>query len=350
MRRPPFVFLFVVFISFTLIISCCKKDNCITCPPPGQDTTSHNWTFETFVLGDGNSSVLYDVTIINDMLANAVGEIYLKDSLGNYDQLPYNLVKWDGQSWELQKLNYAGSPPIIRTIFAINDHDMWLDPWFHWDGQKFQELPIDPILIGVGVNKIWGGSDGIYVVGNNGFIAHSSINGVWTKIDSKTDLQFLDIYGSTDSKTGVQQILAVCTRNYPPGRGIFSIRGNAATQFSSYTIQDELFGVWFVPNRHYYVVGGGIYEKNSLSDSTWENGPLDITHYATTKVRGNGLNDVIVVGAFGEFLHWNGSTWKSFIDQTGLPNGSYSSVAIRGNLVIAVGANNAKAVIAIGRR
>ena len=94
----------------------------------------------------------------------------------------------------------------------------------------------------------------------------------------------------------------------------------------------------------------GIYQKNSLSDGKWINGPLDITHYATTKVRGNNINDVVVVGAFGEFLHWNGVRWKSYIDQTGLSNGSYTSVAVSGNLVVAVGGNNAQAVITMGTR
>jgi hypothetical protein len=40
-----------------------------------------------------------------------------------------------------------------------------------------------------------------------------------------------------------------------------------------------------------------------------------ITHYATTEIRGNGLNDIFVSGAFGEFLHFNGVSWE----QIGLP-------------------------------
>jgi hypothetical protein len=69
--------------------------------------------------------------------------------------------------------------------------------------------------------------------------------------------------------------LAVCTQNYPPGNGIFTLNGNNATEISSNIIEGngqiaELFGVWFIPNRHYYVVGTGIYEKRSLSDIAWE--------------------------------------------------------------------------------
>lgn len=41
------------------------------------DTTSHDFTWQIYTLGDGTgSSCLYDVAIINDTLAYAVGEIY----------------------------------------------------------------------------------------------------------------------------------------------------------------------------------------------------------------------------------------------------------------------------------
>jgi len=189
----------------------------------------------------------------------------------------------------------------------------------------------------------------MYFVGWNGTIIH--YDGVeWRRIESGTDLQFLDIYGATDSKTGEQQILAVCTRNYPLGQAIFRIQGSAASQISSYPVQWELWSAWFAPNRHYYVVGAGIYEKHFLSDSVWRNGPLDITRYGTTKIRGNALNDVVVVGAFGEWLHYNGVSWKSFHNVTGFASGAFASVAVRGNLTIAVGQSDARAIIANGMR
>ena len=49
------------------------------------DTTSHNFTWQTFEFGQHSSSVLYDVAIINENNIWAVGEIYMNDSLGNPD-------------------------------------------------------------------------------------------------------------------------------------------------------------------------------------------------------------------------------------------------------------------------
>jgi len=111
-----------------------------------------------------------------------------------------------------------------------------------------------------------------------------------------------------------------------------------------------LFSCWFIPNRHYYVVGSGIYEKKYLIDSNWRNEPLDITHYGTSRIRGTEINNVFVVGAYGEILHFNGYSWKSFLPEIGTFNGSYGSIDINENLVAITGFESAKAKITIGIR
>jgi hypothetical protein len=197
---------------------------------------------------------------------------------------------------------------------------------------------------------MWGtSSSDFYIVGTNGQIAN--YNGTnWQRIVTGTDLEFLDIYGATDSKTNQQQILAVCTRNYPLDKAIYIIEGNTANLISCTPIQWELFSCWFIPNKKYYVVGDGIYEKTNLSINSWKDNGFNITHYATTKIRGNDINDVFVVGAFGEIIHYNGFSWKSFLPELGIFNGSYGSVDIKGNLVAITGFESAKAKITIGQR
>ncbi|WP_407931013.1 glucosyl transferase, partial [Ignavibacterium album] len=313
------------------------------------DTTSHEFSWQSWEFGTIGSSTLYDVAIIDENDIWAVGEINIADtSINGYTT--YNAVHWDGTKWELKRILYKGGFWSIRTIFAFSSNDIWFSGYVRYLNGQFIELTIPDILIGWGINKLWGSSsEDLYAVGNNGNIAHWD-GRKWTKIESGTDLNFIDIYGSTDSKTGEQQILAVCTRNLPLDKGIYRIEGNTATQISSAPIQWELFALWFIPNRHYYVVGSGIYEKKFLSDSTWKNGPLDITHYGTTGIRGNELNNVFVAGAFGEFLHFNGITWKSYINELGWFNGSYGGVALKDNMVITVGYESAKAKILIGKK
>src|SRR5690606_22031490 len=92
------------------------------------DTTSHNFTWQTFEFGiQTNVSRLFDVAIINENDIWAVGEIYMNDSLGNPDPSCYNAVHWDGLSWELKKIktNACGGvdyPPIKAIItFSSNE-------------------------------------------------------------------------------------------------------------------------------------------------------------------------------------------------------------------------------------
>ncbi len=73
------------------------------------DTTSHNFSYQTFELGEpltGNSSILYDVALIDANNIWAVGEIYVDDSLGQTDSRAVCVAHWDGQDWNLMKVCY----------------------------------------------------------------------------------------------------------------------------------------------------------------------------------------------------------------------------------------------------
>lgn len=346
----------------------CKKESPVAPSSlSAPDSTSNNFTWTQYTVGgQGGSSYFRDVAIINDIDIWAVGEIYTNDSTGKPDPILYNVIHWNGSSWTLLRLKYF--PPgaigdslvgVGSAIFARSENDIWLvaDYIYHFDGSKFTPIYNTGAE---GANKIWGDAGGsLWSVSNGGKVAEYS-NGVWTKLASGTNLDLEDIWGATNPSTGEDEILAVAAHNSYPQEGhiLLSIQGNKVDSVSTNPIEylPGFFGIWFVPSKHYYIVGDGIFQSDSLSGSKWISDSLHITKYGTTCVRGNALNDVFVVGAFGEFLHWNGSTWKSFIDQTGLSNGSYSSVAISGNLVVAVGANDApgeldsKAVVTIGRR
>jgi hypothetical protein len=309
--------------------------------------------------GNAGSCVFNDVAIINDTLAYAVGAIYLNDSTtGQPDPNAYNLVKWDGVKWNLLRLQFytfcgqssTGSYP-TNAILAFGPTDIWIasgSEITHYDGAN----QLVTICTPVSTNKLWGtSSNDIYAVGALGGIAHYN-GSVWTKIESGTTISINDIYGAYNSASKQWEILAVASQNLPTGHAILSINGNTATPLSSNPIDnvEEYFGVWFVPCEQYYVIGDGIYQKNLLSDAAWRNNPLDVTHYATTKIRGNAINDVFACGAFGEVLHFNGSTWKSYQSTTYLSDGAYTSIAIQNNFVIVVGGDNPLAAVAIGRR
>ena len=259
--------------------------------------------------------------------------------------------------WNLKRLQFytfcgqssTGSYP-TKAIWAFGPTDIWITSGSeitHYDGNNQSSTACIP----VSVYKLWGtSSSDLYVVGAIGGIAH--FNGTsWTKIESGTSLDIQDIYGAYNSVTSQWEVIAVAgNAGSSYDRKILQIKGTNISTLSDNPISLSLNGVWFVPNQRYYVVGDGIYEKSNLSDTSWIVHQLDITHYYTTQVKGNSTNDVFIIGAFGEFLHWNGKSWLSYQSVTGLSNGAYGSMAIRNNLVIAVGMDSPRAVVTIGRR
>ena len=124
---------------------------------------------------------------------------------------------------------------------------------------------------------------------------------------------------------------------------------NQAVQINAVGSKWPLSGIWFKSRIKYYVIGSGIYQTNQLGE-TWQGNPLDITTYFVNRIRADEINDVIIVGAYGETLHFNGVNWKSFFNETYISNGAYLSVAIKNNLIIAVGYQSALAVLTVGHR
>lgn len=323
-----------------------------TCHSPtgasnGSDTTSHAWNFTVYKLGDGGSSDLYDVAIINDTLACAVGEIYLKDSTGQLDPVLYNIASWNGRAWSVHRVSYIyngiATYSSISWIYAINGDDIWFGNSTHWDGKQFANIDIGmSIFYGTGTNKMGGIGGNLYVVGNSGRVANYDGRD-WQSVQSSTNLNFYDVYGSGG------QVLAVASNPFTGyDRKIVQFNGAAATAISDSPITWPLMGVWFVPG-HYYVVGQGIYEKTSLSDPVWRQDSVDTVDFFSC-IRGNAWNDVFVAGGYGQLLHFNGKSWQSYQNVLGLQTGSIGRIAVKGNMMILVGMLGSRAVAVIGRR
>lgn len=346
------------FLPLVLVTSCHKPSP--TQPSVGLDTTSHSFTWQITLLGDGlSSSMLNDVAIINDTLAYAVGEIFLRDSTGQEDFNPYNAAIWNGRSWTIQRIPYyyqgqALYQP-IRWIYALSESDIWFENSVRWNGQAFENVDIGTsVFLGIGSRKMWVSTNGLmYIVGNSGTIALSTNHGsTWQALASGTTLPFQDIWGAANPATGQTEVLAVASNTIavPSGKKLLRITGTTVSTVSDSGLSFALSGIWFLPNEIYYLVGGGIYYSGTVGTGTIWKGELSaVTPYYTEDVRGNGPNDVFVVGDYGEILHFNGASWRSFRSETGLTNGRYRRVAVAGNLVIAVGDEGDQAVVAVGR-
>jgi hypothetical protein len=350
-------FLGFLFTQLLLFVQCDTTE-----PPDNnndQDTTSHNFSFQTCTFGEHSSSVLYDVAIINENNIWAVGEIYMNDSLGQPDPNAFNAAHWDGSEWKLKRIRYYGScsaveyPPLI-AIWALSENELVISNggsigWLTGNTLRL-DCEINPLLTG-SINKVWGSNkDDLYVVGNNGNIVRYQ-NGSWTNIVSGTDLDVYDIWGDYNSTNSGYEIIAVAAKEFVTfNRRIFRITGNSAQNISSDSIPFSIHGVWFKSGKKYLVAGDGLYSKNNInSTSEWEWLHPAVTYYYLYAIRGQDINDIFTCGAFGEMIHYKGSTWKSFMQETSI-NGTLNNIDFKKNLVAAVGYASPKAVITIGKR
>lgn len=316
------------------------------------DTTSHEFTWEIEYLGVASLSTLYDVAIINDTLAYAVGEIYLRDSSGNTDPTPYNAARWNGVDWEVMRVPYifAGHPVVseARWIFPLGESNILFGNSVRWNGGGFENADLGAsIFPGIRSNKMWGRSSGdLYWVGSLGTIAHFE-GGSWKSIPSGTALPIRDVYGSM--ATNSTEVLAIAS-NLAENQGmrLLSLDLNGSHDVSVSGLSWRLSGVWFIPGRYYVVVGDGLFVKRRIDNgNAWEDLAPGLTVHFIQAVRGFGLNNIVAVGHFGSVLHYNGSSWKNLQARTAI-DGIYTSVSVRGRMVMVVGQSSAGAVILKG--
>ncbi len=317
------------------------------------DTTSHDfqWTSYTFG-GYSGTSYFSDVSIINENDIWAVGGIY-GDSI-NQDMF-YNAIRWNGSQWELHQIyvNYHSQPTLtpLEGSFALPDGNIvfssglpYLPEGDHWKLYHLWDMGILGQSDG-GVPIIWGISlINLYFVGRIGTIVQ--YNGTnWHKIESGTDLPIQDVWGSQNPSSGETEILAVASDlHHNLGNELIRIQGLQTGAVPDSGLPWSINGVWFIPGRMYYIAGDGLFYARHLGTSWHQvsNQPL----IYKTGIRGQAINDIFVVGSFGLISHFNGYSWHHY----GSPevpyfNGRYFAVALKEDLVMAVGKGNGQVAI-----
>jgi hypothetical protein len=315
------------------------------------DTTSHNFSWQTFEFGKHSSSTLYDVALINGNDIWAVGEIYLNDSLGNPDSKRYNAIKWNGTNWTVIRIpyNYQGADFYnpIQSVFAFGPNDIWFcgNGVIHWDGNNFNPMPIPTNVWGpYQMNKIWGNSsNNLYIVGNNGIIAHYQ-NGIWSKIESGTDVNLIDIYGTPNGEA----VWVSGYEDFKPTVLLKIFNSRIETVFNS---RDYLFvfdpvnlsggieGVWTINNNFIYVTTWySLYRKsvNSVSSNAEALRPGSIVTAFGSKSRGSDINNIFTVGYRNSIYHFNGITFRTY-QEAADDKVIYYSLDVKTNLSVLCG-------------
>jgi hypothetical protein len=331
------------------------------------DTTSHNFSFETFTFGDISNSYLFDVAIINENNIWAVGEILIADtSATGYTK--YNAVHWDGSEWNLKRINMQSScnpvtiPP-LRAILAFSENNIVITSggsigWF--DGDTIDlDCGVNTLLTG-SINKIWGSSSSdLYVVGNNGNIVH--YNGtLWSRIESGTDVNFLDVWGTPDGsivwacgETIYKTVLVKIENN----QANVVFEGTYPMPQIKNRFSDGLLSLWTNKNKFIYVLSPyNLYRcENNTTGEGHELYPYDdYFKGAYLRIRGTGINNLITAGNKSTITHFNGSSWRIY-DELRNEDQLLRGLDADENLLVTVGEKFEntfyyKAIIMVGKR
>jgi hypothetical protein len=321
--------------------------------------TSQNFTWQAYSWGMHSSSSLYDVAIINENDIWAVGEIYMNDSIGNPDPICFNAVNWNGQHWEIKKITvtYNGDQTIatLKGIFVLPNGEIILTSGLPYlpqgNGWKLYHLWDMGVLDenDGSVDRIWGTSiNDLYFAGSKGTIV-SYQNGNWQKIESGTDIDFRDIYGSANEDTNELEIIALASNILAkPGKRLLRIKNQTVQTLPDSGLSNYLSTIWFMSDRKYCLGGQGYYESRTFGP-VWERN-TSMPQFHITSIRGAGLNDIVLGGTFGLLMHYNGVSWMNYANITAAYFDVISSVAIKGNTIVAAGFMGSKAVVLVGKR
>ena len=334
------------------------------------DTTSHNFTFETFTFGEHSHSRLNDVAIVGNEIW-AVGEIYMNDSLGQPDPNPYGLIHWDGLEWNIERITAqnpsGGYSYIIPTgICAIGPTEIWLARGgvylFNGDSITYPYWLVNYSGYNGGIfnngesaSKLWGSSsEDLYTVGLKGALAH--FNGTsWQRMESGMDVDLFDIWGSEDGTIwtcGYSDDYSTSTLLRYAGMDWETVyEGNSSNQSNGFYI-GPISGVWGANKFRIYMMNwNGIYIQENSKELFLEK---EIARFSDVGFGIDGTDDNNIFACGEGFVgHWNGVSYTEypelFRDQR-----TFYSVKVNGNTVCAVGSDYngfiySQAVIALSK-
>jgi hypothetical protein len=347
------VFFLILSMIYFSSLSCNTTDPGRDDNTGGADTTSQNFTFETYEFGDGGSSSYFnDVWVFDEKNIWAVG--YISPASATVDGVRIsnpNIIKWDGATWKLQP--YSGTSSGIYGIWAYDTSLIY----FAWGNVlKYENGVYRNIVVqgnwaqGQSIEKIWGSSkENIWGVGPWGTVVHYDGTG-WKKIDFDTQWYFYNITGNKE--TGIAYATA---RNEKSTTVIVMLsEGNAEIIYQSTTGDITSHGsrtIEYMDSSQVYLADNRIWSFNTQTKDIINRYKLT-TGIGIYSIAKHNKNDVYyfgtMVGGTGKLVHYNGKKYK----EMDMPYGSYNYGGSSGNKNIAAygGFIKNKAVITLIRR
>ncbi len=338
--------------SLSILLSFCA--GCDDSPPGppvgGLDTTSHAISWRTDTLGFF-SSRLIDVWGTSPSNVYAVGLLDPEGTEPSSFILRFNGIRWT--TIEDDSLSWWVGAGVLAGIHGLSDSAIYVvGSRFNgppatglvarWDGRRWWNISPDSTgsLLSVWVRT----AEDVYACGLDGTILRYD-GRRWMKLESGTDLDVWSIVGLPNG-----DLYAVAADNWNSYRGslVFRIKGNAVVVDNSVSVGRRL-DIWGSSEATLYAVGDGTFQRTAMV--AWQEVATPNPRVGLHSTSGTGANDVIIAGAFGAVVHWNGASWH-FYDELFFPSSSrsYSGAYAIGGSYFLVGNTGGRALITIGIR
>jgi len=305
------------------------------------DTTSHQFSFAVDTIGI-YGSYLNDVAIVNENDIWVVGNI-------ETDSTSYNAAHYNGEEWELIKIQPQGYVQPLGSIYYFSENNIWFSlstlP-IRWDGESYYlYTPANDNYPGGSIiNEIWASSvNDIYFVGSGGGIVHYD-GSSFVQMASGTDVDLKDIAGTPDG----EHVFAVgWDATYPAPcivlelinntwntlyytEGYQPVNGNNGWIWSVDTFGDTAFfpsaeGLW----KYNFIDRDSLLIPNSVSH-------MDESAFKSVNIISG--NDIFFGGSGFHYLHFNGGTYLHSHEITDMfPQRALNGADYNGDIAVMVG-------------
>jgi hypothetical protein len=359
MRSFLFVFLFVGFVSLAGIFSCCKKDNCTTCPPPVTNceypagNRNFAWRLDT---------VAWFPSTLGGVWAFSDTDAYVMGYIGE-GKPPYRIFvgkHWNGKVWD-NNINgtdaevghvandvtgddhfmvSVGNWAINPSKPAIGEFDNLTKKWKNYQFETQGEL-----------RSVWTDGKGYFIAtGDSGMVyTKDSYSAGWIYQKAPTDFNFTNVTGVSKAEVYARGVKSLATGQYYQQLWRYSgvtwtkLMDNQDTTGMPIQIPeagDEVYEIAasrcsITDSLYLYVVGRESFKFISKGDDSAfvkeDLAPLGLpsSQQAAGFINLFSPNDYWVSGLRYQLYHWNGSDFQKIQPIPTLPYGQLWGVVSR---------------------
>jgi hypothetical protein len=298
-----------------------------------RDSSSHDWVFSVETWGSP-LCFIHDLLVIDpDTDIWVAGDLNIVDSSGRAIA-DHTLGHWNGRRWSYYTQPNGGAVGKKFVVQLANGSIFTNRVFMVYDGKTWKS-PNFPAGITMIDNRAVRTPDGIHIAGSRGFwyLWDGVIGGTLTRIYPPEPWDVAGMYETGDRVIATLiDPFGYCTKVYSYSQGVFTL-----LHTFTYGPGDVVSDTWQAEDTQVVAIAGDgarIHEPH-LSTMRW-NSPFPEMN-ATTRVRGSASNNIWFSGLNRELIHYNGSTFQSFIFNE-LPSRAYfGKIWVSDEHLVAVG-------------